>query len=399
MAKTFQEIVDEARKLVPEVGVDEVAKMLEAAEKPVLVDVREREEYREGHLPGAVSLPRGFLEMQVESKVPDKKARIVAYCQSGTRSLLAGRLLRDMGYENVVSMTGGYGAWKNSGKPWEQDFRFTEEQLTRYSRHFLLSEVGEEGQAKLLQSKVLCLGAGGLGSPVAFYLAAAGVGTIGLVDNDVVDLSNLQRQILHTNDRIGMPKTESAAMTLKALNPDVNVVEHRVRLDSSNVMEIFKDYDIVVDGCDNFPTRYLVNDACVMLGKPNVHGSIFQFEGQATVFKPGDGPCYRCLFPEPPPPGMAPSCQEAGVLGVLPGLVGCIQALEAMKLILGIGEPLIGRLAHIDTLAMNIRILRLRRDPKCPMCGDEPTITELIDYEEFCGLRAPSGNGQSADAA
>ena len=398
MAKTFQQIVDEARKAVPEVSVDDVRKTLDDPGRPVLVDVREKEEYREGHLPGAISLPRGFLEMQVEGKVPDKTARVVAYCQSGTRSLLAGKLLKDMGYGDVVSMAGGYGAWKNSGKPWEQDFQFTQDQLNRYSRHFLLGEVGEAGQAKLLQSKVLCLGAGGLGSPVAFYLAAAGVGTIGLVDNDVVDMSNLQRQILHTNDRVGMLKTESARMTLNALNPDVKIVEHRTRLDSSNVMEIFRDYDIIVDGCGNFPTRYLVNDACVMLGKPNVHGSIFQFEGQATVFKPGSGPCYRCLFPEPPPPGLAPSCQEAGVLGVLPGLVGCIQALETIKLILGAGDPLIGRLAHIDTLGMNIRILRQRRDVKCPMCGDAPTITQLIDYEEFCGLRNP-GQNRSADAA
>jgi molybdopterin/thiamine biosynthesis adenylyltransferase/rhodanese-related sulfurtransferase len=398
MAKTFQQLLDEARKSVREVGVEEVAGMLDAARRPVLVDVREKEEYREGHLPEALSVPRGFLEMQIEGKVADKNAPIVAYCQGGTRSMLAGKVLKDMGYTDVVSMAGGYGAWKNSGKPWEQDFKFTEEQLNRYSRHFLLSEVGEAGQAKLLQSKVLCLGAGGLGSPVALYLAAAGVGTLGLVDNDVVDLSNLQRQILHTNDRVGMPKTESAKLTINALNPDVKVIEHRTRLDSSNVMEVFRDYDVIVDGCDNFPTRYLVNDACVMLGKPNVHGSIFQFEGQATVFQPGVGPCYRCLFPEPPPPGMAPSCQEAGVLGVLPGLVGSIQALETLKLILGVGDPLIGRLAHIDTLGMSVRVLRLRRDAKCPMCGDAPTITQLIDYEEFCGLRT-GGEARSADAA
>jgi molybdopterin/thiamine biosynthesis adenylyltransferase len=296
-------------------------------------------------------------------------------------------------------MNGGYGAWKNSGKDWNKPFQFKAEQLERYSRHFLLPEVGEDGQAKILQAKVLCLGAGGLGSPAAFYLAAAGVGTIGIVDNDVVDMSNLQRQILHTNDRVGMHKSESAKKTLTALNPDINVVEHRERLDSSNVMRIFADYDIIVDGCDNFPTRYLVNDACVMTGKTNVHGSIFQFEGQATVFKPGDGPCYRCLFPEPPPPGMAPSCQEAGVLGVLPGLVGSIQALETLKLILGAGNPLIGRLAHVETLGMDIRLLKLRKDPKCPMCGENPTITELIDYEEFCGLRNPGGGQSSADAA
>ncbi len=400
MAKTYDEIMKEARGAVPEVSVADVEKLLASSKPPVLLDVREKEEYREGHLPNAVSLPRGFLEMQVESKVPDKADKVVTYCQSGVRSLLAGRILKEMGYGDVSSMGGGYAAWKGGGHKWVQDFKFSTEQLQRYSRHFLLPEVGEEGQAKLLEAKVLCLGAGGLGSPAAYYLAAAGVGTIGIVDDDVVDMSNLQRQILHSNDRVGMPKVESAALTLTALNPDVNVVQHRTRLSSENIMELIKDYDIIVDGCDNFPTRYLVNDACVMTGTPNVHGSIFQFEGQATVFKPGDGPCYRCLFPEPPPPGMAPSCQEAGVLGVLPGLVGSIQALEAMKLILGAGDPLIGRLAHVETLGMEIRIFSLRKDPKCPMCGENPTITELIDYEEFCGLPAAGEEvASSADAA
>jgi len=398
MAKTYDQILEEARAQVPEVSVDEAADLAAGPQPPLFIDVREKEEYREGHLGGAVSIPRGFLEMQIEAKAPDKDQPVVAYCQSGVRSLLAGRILKEMGYTHVRSMSGGYSAWKGAGRPWEQDFQFTSDQLKRYSRHFLLPEVGEAGQAKLLQSKVLCLGAGGLGSPVALYLAAAGVGTIGLVDDDVVDMSNLQRQILHTDDRVGVPKTESAKMTLTALNPDVNVIEHRLRLDSSNILDVIKDYDIVVDGCDNFPTRYLVNDACVMTGIPNVHGSIFQFEGQATVFKPDEGPCYRCLFPEPPPPGMAPSCQEAGVLGVLPGLVGCIQALEAMKLILGIGEPLIGRLAHIETLGMNVRVFNLRKDLDCPMCGTHPTITELIDYEEFCGLRGGT-SASDADAA
>ena len=395
MAKTYQELLDDARAKIGELSVDQVATALEQANPPVLVDVREKEEFREGHLPNAISIPRGFLEMQVEGKLPDKDEPVIAYCQSGVRSLFAAKALADMGYADVKSMTGGYGAWKGGGNEWTKPFQFTPDQLNRYSRHFLLPEVGEEGQAKLLQAKVLCLGAGGLGSPAAFYLAAAGVGTIGIVDDDVVDLSNLQRQILHTNDRVGMPKSESARLTLNALNPDCKVVEHRTRVDSSNVMELFEQYDVIVDGCDNFPTRYLVNDACVMLGKPNVHGSIFQFEGQATVFQPGEGPCYRCLFPEPPPPGMAPSCQEAGVLGVLPGLVGSIQALEALKLILGAGKPLVGRLAHVETLGMNIRLLTLRPDPACPMCGDNPSITELIDYEEFCGLR--TGN-DSADA-
>lgn len=399
MPKTFQELMEEARRIVPEWDVEKVRKTVESDPGWVLLDVREKEEYREGHLPGAVSLPRGFLELRIEQTIPDKKQPIIAYCAGGTRSLLAAKQLVEMGYERVISMAGGFTAWKNQGLPWKQDRQFTPEQLTRYSRHFLLPEVGEEGQAKLLDAKVLLIGAGGLGSPTAFYLAAAGVGTIGIVDHDVVDLSNLQRQILHTNDRIGMPKVESARMTLQALNPDVQVIGYQERLSSENALRLFRDYDVIVDGCDNFPTRYLVNDACVMLGKPNVHGSIFQFEGQASVFYPGKGPCYRCLFPEPPPPGAAPSCAEAGVLGVLPGLVGCVQALETIKLILGVGRPLIGRMVYFDTLSMEVRIHKLRRDPKCPVCGDQPTITQLIDYEEFCGLRTPMGQAHAAAAA
>jgi adenylyltransferase/sulfurtransferase len=388
MAKTYKQLMEEARQSIPEVTVDEVKNRLERGESWTLLDVREREEYREGHLDGAISLPRGFLEMRVEETVPDKSAPIIAYCAGGVRSLIAARTLKEMGYENVTSMSGGYTAWKNAGNRWVADRQFTPEQITRYARHFTLPEVGEKGQAKLLEGKVLCIGAGGLGSPVAFYLAAAGVGTIGVVDNDVVDMSNLQRQILHTNDRVGMPKVESAQKTLNALNPDVKIVQFNERLSSENVMRIIKDFDIVINGCDNFPTRYLINDACVMAKKPLVDGSIFQFEGQATVFYPGRGPCYRCLFPEPPPPGAAPSCAEAGVLGVLPGLVGCVQALEAMKLILGAGKPLIGRMIHFDTLSSEVRVLKLRRDPNCLVCGENPKITELIDYEEFCGLRA-----------
>ena len=361
----------------------------------VLIDVREREEYRDGHLPGAISLPRGFLEMRIEETVPDRDAEVVAYCQGGTRSLIAARILKDMGYSNVVSMSGGYGAWKGAGYEWKADRQFTPDQLQRYSRHFILPEVGEAGQGRLLDARVLLIGAGGLGSPTAYYLAAAGVGTIGIVDDDVVDRSNLQRQILHSDDRVGMPKVESAQRTLQGLNPDIQVIGYRERVTSENVLRLFAEYDVIVDGCDNFPTRYLVNDACVFTGKPNVHGSIFQFEGQATVFYPGKGPCYRCLFPEPPPPGAAPSCQEAGVLGVLPGLVGCVQAVETVKLILGIGRPLVGRLLHFDTLSMEIKQLKLRRDPDCPVCGDRPSVTELIDYEEFCGLRG----GHEASAA
>jgi molybdopterin/thiamine biosynthesis adenylyltransferase/rhodanese-related sulfurtransferase len=387
MSKTYRDIMAEARQAVPEWTPDEVRQRMSNGGGYTLLDVREKEEYREGHLPGAVSVPRGFLDMRIEDAVPDKSAPIILYCAGGTRSLLAGRTLRELGYTNLVSMSGGYSAWKNAGHPWQADRQFTADQLNRYSRHFLLPEVGEAGQAKLLDAKVLCIGAGGLGSPTAYYLAAAGVGTIGIVDMDVVDVSNLQRQILHTNDRVGMPKVESARLTLNALNPDIKVIGYQERVSSENIMELIRDYDVIVDGCDNFPTRYLVNDACFIAKKPNVHGSIFQFEGQATVFYPDKGPCYRCLFPEPPPPGAAPSCQEAGVLGVLPGLVGCVQALETMKIILGAGRPLIGRMIYFDTLSMELRIHKLRKDPACPLCGEQPTVTELIDYEEFCGLR------------
>lgn len=395
MAKTFRDLMADARQIVPEWTPDDVRQRTSNGGGYSLIDVREKEEYREGHLPSAISVPRGFLDMRIEEVVPDKDAPIVLYCAGGTRSLLAGRTLKEMGYTNVTSMSGGFGGWKGAGHPWVADRQFTADQLTRYSRHFLLPEVGEAGQAKLLDAKVLLIGAGGLGSPSAYYLAAAGVGTLGIVDMDVVDVSNLQRQILHTNDRVGMPKVESARQTLTALNPDIKVIGYQERVSSENIMELIREYDVIVDGCDNFPTRYLVNDACVMANKPNVHGSIFQFEGQATVFYPHKGPCYRCLFPEPPPPGAAPSCQEAGVLGVLPGLVGCVQALEAMKLILGIGKPLIGRMVYFDTLSMELRIHKLRKDPNCPVCGEHPTVTELIDYEEFCGLRAP---GQTAAA-
>jgi adenylyltransferase/sulfurtransferase len=388
MAKSFQDIMAEARKEIPEVTAQQVNELLKNNGKsPVLLDVRESDEWRQGHLEGALPLPRGFLEIKVESAVPNKETAIIAYCAGGVRSLLAAKAMKEMGYQNVSSMAGGYAAWKNGGFKWVQDFQYTPEQLIRYSRHFLLPEVGEDGQAKLLQAKVLMVGAGGLGSPSAYYLAAAGVGTLGIIDNDVVDISNLQRQILHANDRVGTPKVESAKKTLEGLNPDIKVIPYQAKLTSENIMDIIKDYDLVVDGCDNFPTRYLVNDACVLTGKPNVHGSIFQFEGQATVFYPGKGPCYRCLYPEPPPAEMAPSCAEAGVLGVLPGLIGVIEALEAIKIILGKGETLVGRLLHFNTLTMEINTLKLRRDPNCPMCGDHPTIHELIDYEEFCSLR------------
>src|SRR5262245_58830586 len=387
MTTSYKERLEEARERVPEVTVEEVKNRIERGKHWTLLDVREREEYRDGHLEGALSLPRGFLELRIEEAVPNKSTPLLAYCASGVRSLMAARTLKDMGYEQVVSLAGGYTAWKNAGHRWVADRQFTPAQLTRYARHFTLPEVGETGQAKLLDGKVLCIGAGGLGSAVAFYLAAAGVGTIGIIDHDAVDLSNLQRQILHTTDRIGMPKVDSAQRTLNALNPDVKVIGFNERLSSENVMRIIQDFEVIVNGCDNFPTRYLINDACVMAKKPLVDGSIFQFEGQATVFSPGRGPCYRCLFPEPPPPGAAPSCAEAGVLGVLPGLVGCVQAVEALKLLLGAGRPLIGRMLHVDTLSGEVRLLKLRRNPDCLVCSDHPQITELIDYEEFCGLR------------
>ena len=388
MAKNFQEIMAEARREIPEVSAQQVNELLKNNGKsPIILDVRETDEWRQGHLENAVFVPRGFLEIKVETAIPDKNAPIVAYCAGGTRSLLAAKAMREMGYQNVSSMAGGYTAWKNGGFKWVQDFQYTPDQLIRYSRHFLVPEVGEAGQAKLLQAKVFLVGAGGLGSPAAYYLAAAGVGTLGIIDNDVVDVSNLQRQILHANDRVGTPKVESAKKTLEALNPDVKVITYQSKLTSENIMEIIKDYDLVLDGSDNFPTRYLVNDACVLAGKPNVHGSIFQFDGQATVFYPGKGPCYRCLYPEPPPAELAPSCAEAGVLGVLPGLIGVIEALEAIKLILDKGDSLIGRLLCFNTLNMEINMLNLRRDPNCPMCGDHPTIHQLIDYEEFCSMR------------
>ncbi|HET7786300.1 MAG TPA: molybdopterin-synthase adenylyltransferase MoeB [Myxococcales bacterium] len=385
--KTKSELLKDARVTVPEVTPAELARQ---SPRPVIVDVREKQETDAGMLPGAKAVPRGFLELRIEEAVPDRGADVVLYCAGGTRSLLAGRTLKEMGYSRVRSMSGGYSAWKDAGLPLEMPVKLTEAQRARYSRHLLIPEVGEAGQAKLLKSKVLLIGAGGLGSPTALYLAAAGVGRVGLIDDDVVDESNLQRQILHTTDRVGMPKTESAKKTLQALNPEVAVDEHRMRLTRDNAMELFAKYDLVVDGSDNFGTRYLVNDACVLLEKPNVHGSIFRFDGQATTFVPGGGrPCYRCLFPEPPPPELAPSCQEAGVLGVLPGIIGLIQAVEAVKLLLGRGEPLVGRLLLYDALEQKFREVKYARDPACPACGDHPMKELLPEYTEASCAVAP----------
>jgi adenylyltransferase/sulfurtransferase len=388
MPHTPHDFLDVARRAIPEVSVEAVAARRTRGDEVVLLDVREKDEVRAGYIEGAITIPRGFLEFQAAEHLPQTDTDIVVYCASGARSLLAAQVLRAMGYPRVASMAGGITRWKEAGYPVVHDRQLSAEQLERYSRHFLLHQLGEKGQRKLLDAKVLLVGAGGLGSPVALYLAAAGIGTLGIVDADVVDRSNLQRQVLHTTDRVGMPKTASAAMTIHALNPDVQVREYPARLTVDNVMDLFRDYDVIVDGSDNFPTRYLVNDAAVLVGKPVVHGSIFQFEGQASVFKPHEGPCYRCLFPTPPPPGMVPSCSEVGVLGVLPGVIGVIQATETIKLIVGQGEPLVGRLVMYDALAMRFREIRIRRDPDCPLCGAHPTITELLDYEEFCGLDA-----------
>ncbi len=400
MAKTSKGILDEARAEIKQIGVEEARQMLENS-GTVVLDVRESEEWRQGHLPQALGIPRGFLELRVEEKIPDRKTPIIVQCASGTRSLLAARNLREMGYENLYNLQGGFTAWKEQGLPWIADRQFSQDELLRYSRHFVIPEVGEKGQAKLLDAKVLLLGAGALGSPSGLYLAAAGVGTIGIVDYDVVDISNLQRQIIHANDRVGMLKTESAQKSINALNPGVKVTRHEVRLSSENVMDIIRGYDVIINCSDNFPTRYLINDACVFAGKPLVDGAIFQFEGNATVFYPRQGgPCYRCLYPEPPPPGMAPSCAEAGVLGVLPGLIGSIEALEAIKLILGSGKPLIGAMVYFDTLSDRdyVRVLKVKRDPDCPVCGDHPTQTRLIDYEAFCGLGiAPAATAGAAN--
>jgi len=386
MPHTPHDFLDEARRAIPEVSVEAVAARRTHGDEVVLLDVREHEEVRTGFIEGAITIPRGFLEFRAAEYLPQTDTDIVVYCASGARSLLAAQVLRAMGYTRVASMAGGITRWKEAGYPVVRDRQLSAEQLERYSRHFLLHQLGEKGQGKLLDAKVLLVGAGGLGSPVALYLAAAGIGTLGIVDADVVDRSNLQRQVLHTTDRVGMRKTESAVMTIHALNPDVQVHAYPERLTVDNVMALFQDYDVIVDGSDNFPTRYLVNDGAVLVGKPVVHGSIFQFEGQVSVFKPHEGPCYRCLYPTPPPPGLVPSRSEVGVLGVLPGVIGVIQATETIKLIIGQGEPLVGRLLMYDALAMRFREIRIRRDPDCPLCGAHPTITALLNYEEFCGL-------------
>jgi molybdopterin/thiamine biosynthesis adenylyltransferase/rhodanese-related sulfurtransferase len=358
---------------------------------PLLVDVREQHEFEEGHIPGAVHVPRGHLESRIEGRAGDRSQPIVLYCASGQRSALAAHTLTDLlGYEDVASMTGGITLWKDRGFEVETPRALSAEQKSRYSRHILLPEIGLEGQLKLLDAKVLLLGAGGLGAPTALYLAAAGVGTLGVVDDDVVDLSNLQRQVIHANDRIGVPKVDSAEQTINGLNPDVEVVKYQTRLDSSNIMEIIEGYDVIVDGVDNFPTRYLLNDATVRLKIPVVSASILGFDGQLSVFAPYEGPCYRCLYPTPPPAELAPSCGANGVLGVLPGTMGMLQATEVIKLVTGAGEPLVGRLLLYEALGASFTELKVRRDPECPICSREPDAISddemgvFPDYEAFC---------------
>lgn len=378
---TFRDLLSKVKSEIVEVDGTDAEHLLNRA---VFLDVREPDEYAQGAIPGAVHIPRGNLEVQVEGRLHDHDSKIVVYCAGGARSAFAAKTLEEMGYRDVVSLVGGFNRWKDEGRPWAAPATLTADQRNRYQRHLLLPEVGEEGQQRLLSSKVLLLGAGGLGSPAGLYLAAAGVGTIGVVDMDVVDASNLQRQILHNIDRVGERKVDSAKKALTALNPDVNVVGYDVRLGADNILDVIDGYDVIVDGTDNFPTRYLLNDAALTKRIPVVHGSIFRFEGQVTVFAPYDGPCYRCFVPEPPPAELAPSCSEAGVLGVLPGIVGSLQAMEAIKLLLGLGESLAGRLLSYDALEATFRTFKMRRDPLCPACGADAGELVIAEYDQLC---------------
>ena len=392
MSPSGAEVIRKIRSQIEEVDPSDVKSVLSNGNGFVLLDVRESEEWDAGHIPGAKHIPRGYLESRVEGVVgSDRSKRVVIYCASGQRSALAANTLKELlGYEDVASMNGGITLWKDRGYDVEVPVSLSKEQRERYSRHLLVPEIGLEGQTKLLNAKVLLLGAGGLGSPTALYLAAAGVGTLGIVDDDVVDLSNLQRQVIHTNDGIGTPKVDSAERAINAINPDVKVVKYPVRLDASNIMEIIEGYDVIVDGVDNFPTRYLLNDATVRLDIPVVSASILGFDGQLSVFAPHDGPCYRCLYPVPPPAELAPSCGANGVLGVLPGTMGLLQATEVIKLVVGTGEPLIGRLLLYEALGATFTELKVRRDPECPICSIDPSEIKddemgvFPDYEAFC---------------
>ncbi|HMS11621.1 MAG: molybdopterin-synthase adenylyltransferase MoeB [Microthrixaceae bacterium] len=378
----FRELLNTAKSQIREVTTAEAEQL--RAQGWTLLDVREADEFEQGAVPGSVFIPRGHLEGQVENRIPDKSTRVVVMCAGGVRSAFAARTLGELGYGEVASMLGGFNQWKDEGREWRTPQVLTPEQRNRYQRHLLVPEVGEEGQQQLLNSKVLLLGAGGLGSPAALYLAAAGVGTLGIVDMDVVDSSNLQRQILHNVDRIGERKVDSAKKTLTLLNPDVNVVTYDRRLDASNIEEIIAGYDVIVDGADNFPVRYMLNDASVKAGIPVVHGSIFRFEGQCTVFHPRQGPTYRDMLPEPPPPELAPSCAEAGVLGALPGIIGTIQAVETLKLLLGVGDPLVGRYLTFDALDMEFREFKIRVDPRNEITWENRDRIQIVELEGHC---------------
>jgi len=378
---TPRELLNDAKAQIREV---EPADVRDQVGSSIFLDVREPDEYEQGAIPGAVHIPRGHLEFQVEGRLLNKDEPVVVYCAGGTRSAFAAKTLQEIGFTNVVSVIGGFNRWKDEGLTWTTPKTLTPDQRNRYQRHLLLPEVGEKGQQKLLESKVLMLGAGGLGSPSSLYLAAAGVGNIGIIDMDVVDASNIQRQILHNLDRVGERKVDSAKKTLTALNPDLNVATYDVRLGADNILDIIDGYDIIVDGTDNFPTRYLVNDAALLKKIPVVHGSIFRFEGQVTIFDPYNGPCYRCMIPEPPPAELAPSCAEAGVLGVLPGIVGSIQALETLKMLLNLGETLVGRLLAFDALEESFRTFKVRRDPACPACGENAGDIVIAEYDDLC---------------
>ena len=380
---SFRDLLAQAKSQIVEIDTAAAQKRIEEG-NVVVLDVREPDEYEQGALPNALHIPRGHLEAQIEGRAVDRDQTIVVYCAGGVRSAFAAQTLQELGYTDVLSVAGGFGKWKDEGREWRQPVTLTPDQRNRYQRHLLLPEVGIEGQAKLLGAKVLMLGAGGLGSPAALYLAAAGVGTIGIVDMDEVDASNLQRQILHNMDRIGERKVESARQTIAKLNPDVKVNTYDVRLTAENIIEIMTGYDVVVDGADNFPSRYLLNDASVKLGIPVVHGSIFRFEGMVSVFHPLRGPTYRDMVPEPPPAEFAPSCAEAGVLGVLPGIIGSIQALETIKIILDVGDPLIGRILSVDTTEMSFRVFKLRPDPTNQVTWENRDRIEVRDLDGLC---------------
>ncbi len=386
MATSFTDYLKQVKANIREVSVHDLVAMQDRLDNLTVIDVREPDEQDNGVIKGAKIVPRGFLESKIETIEPNRHAPIVLYCASGNRSALAAKNLAELGYDNVLSLAGGISAWSRAGLELDHPKRLTREQNARYARQTILPQIGEVGQTKLLNAKVLCVGAGGLGSPTALYLAAAGVGTLGIIDNDKADKSNLQRQILHDETTVGTSKVESAKKRLQALNSDITIKTYDTRLDSSNVLDIFKGYDVVVDGTDNFPTRYLINDACVFLKIPNVHGSIYHFDGQVSVFNHAGGPCYRCLYPEPPPPELAPSCAEAGVIGAICGVVGSYQAVETLKVLLGFGQALNGRILSIDLLNQHVRELKIRRDPHCLVCSEHPKITELIDYEQFCAV-------------